>query len=95
MPAAGGQQETVQTPPGRIDSPAWSPDGKQIAFMRLAAANARADVYRIAPDGSDLSQVTKGPGSSITPVWSPDGKEFAFTRLVGQRADIYVVDANG
>ena len=85
----------MDTPAGRIDAPAWAPDGDRIAYMRLPAENGRGDVYVSSPDGSDLVQVTNGPGDNVAPVWSPDGEQIAFTRIRGERSDIYVTDPDG
>jgi hypothetical protein len=46
-------------------SPAWSPDGKTIAFVH---AN---DIYTISPDGGEAKNLTKGQGASSQPIWSP------------------------
>jgi Tol biopolymer transport system component len=59
---------------GAADSdPAWSSNGRWIAFTRLVG-----DVqwiYRIRPNGAGLYQVTKG----ANPSWSPSGRKLAFT----------------
>jgi Tol biopolymer transport system component len=55
--------------------PAWSPDGKKIAF-------AGGGLYVMDPDGSNVRALTSFvcPGSSnvVSPTWSPDGKRVAF-----------------
>jgi TolB protein len=55
--------------------PAWSPDGKTIAFSsnRSGPANV-GQIYLVNPDGSELRQLTAGPGSFAQPSWSPDGQ---------------------
>jgi hypothetical protein len=50
-----------------IDSLAWSPDGKEIAFSSRHAAVASlydADIYTIRPDGSGLRKLTNAPQMS-------------------------------
>ena len=50
-----------------IDSLAWSPDGKEIAFSSRHAAVASlydADIYTIRPDGSGLRKLTNAPPTS-------------------------------
>jgi TolB protein len=62
---------------GSISDPAWSPDGRWIAFWRLALhPNALGDIYLIRPDGTDLHLV--GPGTNLS--WSPDGNRPLFIK---------------
>lgn len=60
--------------------PAWSPDGSRIAFARDTGDS--ADLFTMAPDGSDVRQLTSVDGYAFLPRWSPDGSEIAFTLLV-------------
>jgi TolB protein len=54
--------------------PAWSPDGKLIAFSSNRAGPANTgQIFVVNPDGSGLRQVTSGPGGFAQPSWSPDG----------------------
>jgi hypothetical protein len=50
-------------------SPLWSPDGAQIAFVRVADLN----IYVMNTDGSALRQVTRGLEYELLAGWSPDG----------------------
>ena len=58
------------------DWPAWSPDGKRIAFSSTHEGN--QEIYTAAVDGSDLVRLTQNPGIDAHPCWSPDGKTIAF-----------------
>ena len=73
-------------------TPAWSPDGKRIAFgnpygaLEEIAGETWIDFFALAlmdADGSDRRQLTK-PGKhawgDTEPVWSPDGTRIAFMR---------------
>ncbi|MBN1659568.1 MAG: protein kinase [Anaerolineae bacterium] len=75
-------------PEGDIQ-PAWSPDGKWIAFVRLAYdtnGNGRldfednGDVWVGRVEGGGLRQLTSGLWAA-TPAWSPDGWWIAFAHL--------------
>jgi TolB protein len=56
--------------------PAWSPDGKLIAFSSNRAGPANTgQIFVVNPDGSGLRQLTSGPGGFAQPSWSSDGQQ--------------------
>ena len=57
--------------------PAWSPDGKTLAFVRIV--NERPQIFLLGLDGGEAMQLTKIKSGASNPVWSPDGKQIAFT----------------
>jgi tricorn protease-like protein len=71
--------------------PAFSPDGRTIAFVR------GGDVYSVRPDGSGQRRLTSGPELDSAPVVSPSGKAVVFERraAAGQQGDLYTVGATG
>lgn len=74
-------------------SPAWSPDGKQIAWSHGASGARSIDVMHA--DGSHVRRLTSS-GSAEDPAWSPDGKKLAFTfARPGKQADVFVMGAGG
>jgi len=51
---------------------AWSPDGRQLAFMG-AMNGPSSDLYVYSLDSGEILQLTDGPSQGIRPTWSPDG----------------------
>jgi Tol biopolymer transport system component len=76
-------------------TPAWSPDGKKLAF---SVENPRGmwAVHVANADGSHDVQLTDPIRIGGSPAWSPDGKLIAFDEFGGEvRQQIFVMDANG
>lgn len=66
-------------------SPAWSPDGKQLAFVSNRTAepdrNDNTDIWLMdTSKGAALKKLTTWAGQDKNPRWSPDGKTIAYTR---------------
>src|SRR5258707_1160693 len=61
--------------------PAWSPDGKSIAFA--SDRDGAMNIFVMDDDGGNVKQLTKGADRSRCPAWSPDGKKIAFGRSTG------------
>jgi TolB protein len=78
--------------PGLDVEPAWSPDGKRIAFASDRAGS--LDIYVMDADGSNPVRRTQG-GLNSSPAWSPDGKKIAFSSLREGQYGIYVMDLEG
>ncbi len=73
--------------------PAWSPDGKSIAFVWRDAWEAFNEIWLMDADGSNLRRLTTGPDGQ--PRWSPDGKQIAFTSTRDGNREIYTVSIEG
>ncbi|MGQ9586543.1 MAG: tetratricopeptide repeat protein [Anaerolineae bacterium] len=71
----GANQELLLADPSAT-APAWSPDGKQVAFMSNRDGN--WELYVVGADGLGLRRLTNGPEHDGVPAWSPDGKWIAF-----------------
>jgi tricorn protease-like protein len=71
--------------------PAFSPDGRTIAFAR------GGDLYSVRPDGSGQRRLTSGPELDAAPVVAPNGRVVVFERrsAAGTPADLYTVGATG
>lgn len=60
-----------------LASPAWSPDGQEIAFAATTPAG-QSDLYRFRPSTGELRRLTNDDYADEDPTWSPDGKTLAF-----------------
>jgi dipeptidyl aminopeptidase/acylaminoacyl peptidase len=60
--------------------PAWSPDGKQLAFVRTV--DGKAQIFMLSLAGGEPLQLTKFKYGASSPKWSPDGKQIAFAASV-------------
>lgn len=60
-------------------SPAWSPDGKWVAFLSQRGESNVTQIYIIPADGGEAVQLTKAENSVQSFKWSPDGNRIAYT----------------
>lgn len=56
--------------------PAWSPDGKTLAFVR--SADGKSQIFILPMNGGEAWQLTKSGYGGFAPKWSPDGKRIVY-----------------
>lgn len=75
-------------------SPAYSPDGRRVAF--LSDRSGRAQIYVMDADGANQRALVPADGSSTgqsyVPDWAPDGQRIAFSRDIAGGRQILVHD---
>ena len=71
-------------------SPAWSPDGKKIAYVSFEGYRAAIYLQDVATGKREI--LTKFPGINGAPAWSPDGKKIALVLTLTGYPKIYVLD---
>lgn len=70
-------------------TPAPSPDGKNLAFSY------RGDLWLVAIEGGGAHRLTVHQAYESTPCWSPEGTEIAFASSRNGNNDIFVMKADG
>ena len=72
LPLRGGSATQVTASEKAVSEPAWSPDGRRLAYIR------DEELWVVEADGSRSTRVVAKPGGARQPHWSPDGKRLAF-----------------
>ena len=95
--SAGGEARRFTMGVSNTSSPAWSPDGRWLAFVseregeplgkdekeRKKQGKGKAQVWLIPTDGGEARQLTFMQHGASNPVWSPDSKQLLFSAAVG------------
>lgn len=92
----GSDKKQVTLNGAKDSTPAFSPDGKRIAFMTVRDAG-KYQIYVMKADGSGVRKLTDDPSTSFcNPQWSPDGKRIVYYTDKGDRKDqVWVMNADG
>jgi Tol biopolymer transport system component len=69
--------------PHRERDAAWSPDGREIAFLSDAAEEGQLQIYVAPAAGGTARVLTRAHGQLEHPHWSPDGKRIAVLYVAG------------
>jgi WD40 repeat protein len=107
---AGGESKLLLATSDSESRPAWSPDGRRLAFSRQPSGGGDgccAAIYTVGHSGSGLTRVTHHPFPALDPQWSPDGRRIVYTGMTRSNPsnayqddrhlvpDLYVTDADG
>ena len=85
--AAGGRVQNLSRSPCDDVGPAWSRDGRNIAFVCVGSEKAGLWVMRA--NGAGRRHLVKG--ELYCPAWSPDGSRVAFNRRAGGKTSLWVM----
>jgi Tol biopolymer transport system component len=98
--AAGGPLKLLV--PGPVaETAAWSPDGRELAFVRLEISKREGfDVPGIlevvGADGTGVRQLAELPNAELPSfVWSPDSRRIAYGEGFGTASEVHLVGADG
>jgi len=92
-----GTTKRFTSGPANASSPAWSPDGKWLAFVseredekvapdpaaQKKQGKGKPQIWLLPTDGGEAHQLTFMQHGASAPVWSPDGKSLLFSAQVG------------
>jgi dipeptidyl aminopeptidase/acylaminoacyl peptidase len=99
IPAAGGDMKSIYTPPidSQIAMPAWSPDGKSVAFISGIMSDEPAvggDIFVVPAEGGEAKNITPGVKASASSLNWPAGGKILFGEDVDGESGIATVDAS-
>ncbi|HEV3470650.1 MAG TPA: SBBP repeat-containing protein [Pyrinomonadaceae bacterium] len=91
MNADGSNKTRLTFDPADDLYPAWSPDGRQLAF---SSNRGYTEIWVMNADGSNQFRLTYDESFAGNPAWSPDGTKIAYMSHKAP-AGIYVINADG
>lgn len=89
----GENPQSALASPEPIISPAWNPNGSQLAYVSFESRKPVIYVHDIASGKRRLLANFKGSNSA--PAWSPDGRTLAVTLSRDGGSQLYLMDAGG
>ena len=101
IPAAGGEMKSIYKPPvdSQIAVPAWSPDGKSVAFISGIMSDEPAvggDIFIVPAQGGEAKNITPGMKASASWLtWTAGGAKVLFGEEVDGESGIATVDLAG
>jgi hypothetical protein len=88
--ATGENHTVLRHLKGHLWAPAWSPDGKRVAFTHYA--DGRGQIFVMNADGSGARNVSRNSFCDRSPAWSPVGQTIAFVSDRDGDWEIYRID---
>ena len=89
----GYNEQTVLAQSEPIMSPAWSADGKQLAYVSFETGHAAVFAQSVYTNQRRL--LADFPGSNSAPAWSPDGKQLAVVLTRDGSSQVYLMQPDG
>ena len=88
--ADGHNPQTIVTSSEPLMSPAWSPDGRKIAYVSFE--DGQSAIYVQEVFSGRRNKVASYKGINGAPAWSPDGRKLAMALSKDGNLDIHVLD---
>ncbi len=92
MDADGSRQSNVSNNEAIDFKPAWSSDGKKIAFV--SDRDGDLEIYVMNADGSNSQRLTDNVAVDLNPAWSPDGEKIVFHSNYDNMSNIEIYTMN-
>jgi len=92
-----GEKRRVTSPPASVVgdcSPAFSPDGKRLAFVRVISALV-GEIYLVSVNGGEPKRLTFNGAGVSNLAWAPNGREIVFASRLGGKNRLYRIPVEG
>ncbi len=90
---AAFRTRTFTSYPGEQIEPAISPDGRTIAFVRIAEDGSSERIYLKTLVNESLRELTHDNDFQYSPAWSPDGSQIAYFARSGEGIGLFIASA--
>jgi Tol biopolymer transport system component/DNA-binding winged helix-turn-helix (wHTH) protein len=91
------EKRRLTSPPASVVgdcSPAFSPDGSQVAFVRVMSAVV-GEVYLVSVNGGEGKRLTFDGAGASTLAWTPNGREIVFSSHHGGKSRLFRIPVEG
>ena len=91
----GSNIETLQHGKAGALLPAWSPDGKEIAFS-IRLQNGQSTLWKVGATGGQPMPLASGGTENYAPSWSPDGEWIAYqSTQTSEKSEVWIMQSDG
>ena len=96
----GTMLNPIPCSPGPCNHPSWSPDGSSLAYTGLSDDSGDGigdnyDIYVMNLGSGVAQRLTTSPDQEDSPRWSPDGSAISYQRVLGNRIQLFRMQADG
>jgi len=91
-----GRRKRLTSGPLDEFSPAWSPDGRTIAYRINPVRGDEGEIWTMSASGKRERNLTRSPGvADWSPAYSPDAAEIAYMSDAGGTNELWIMGADG